>query len=269
VFYSSFFTNWAGVRAGLASLAIWAETGASEFHEKPFLTYVYILLEEEAPILLLGAAGAVLALLKRPVNRFAVFAGAWAFGTLVAYSLIPYKTPWLALNFVVPMAIAGGYAVEHSGKRLAFPIVAVAAMVCAYQSAVVNFREYDNDRYPYVYSQTHRETLALIAEIDRLARRAGTTDIAVTIASPENWPLPWYLRDYPRIGYAGALYDSYDPTMTQALIVRESPDSQLDQTSKVRPLLSAHYVEVGVYTLRPGVRLALFVRRDLSESRGQ
>jgi predicted membrane-bound mannosyltransferase len=183
---------------------------------------------------ILAAAGGFLSLLRRPVNRFAVFAGAWAFGMFLAYSIIPYKTPWLALNFVVPMAIAAGFAVETLGKRLAVPVVALAAIVCAYQSAALNFREYDNDRYPYVYSQTHRETHELVSEIERLAERAGTKELAITIASPENWPLPWYFRDNSKAGYPGTLYESYDPNTIQV-----------------------------VFTLRPGVRLVVFARRDL------
>jgi predicted membrane-bound mannosyltransferase len=44
-------------------------------------------------------------------NSFALFAALWAIGILAAYSLVPYKTPWLALNFIVPLAIIGGYGV--------------------------------------------------------------------------------------------------------------------------------------------------------------
>ena len=47
----------------------------------------------------------MLAVLK-PARRFALFAALWAFGLIAAYSLIAYKTPWLSLNFVVPLALA-------------------------------------------------------------------------------------------------------------------------------------------------------------------
>jgi hypothetical protein len=39
----------------------------------------------------------------KPKNSFALFCALWAFGLIAAYSLIPYKTPWLVLNFVVPL----------------------------------------------------------------------------------------------------------------------------------------------------------------------
>ena len=46
------------------------------------------------------------------------------------------------------------------------------------------------------------------------AARAGTgLDTGVVIVSPDYWPLPWYLRDYPRAGFfgtiAGMLYAYY------------------------------------------------------------
>ena len=273
LFYSSFFTNWPGVTGALQAMKVWAKTGTSEFHGKPFDTYLKWLVQEEAAILLLATAGSVVALLGRQVNRFAVFAGAWAFGMLAAYSLIPYKTPWLMLSFVVPMAIIGGYAVQTlSGLSWgalkapwpAFAATGLALTVLAYQSVVLNFREYDNDQYPYAYSQSHRELLTLVSEVGRLAALAGTTQIGVNVASPEYWPLPWYFRDNPRVGFAGTVSQTYDPNDVPLVIARASADPKEDQAQQLRTTLAANYQQVGIYTLRPGVRLALFARNDLA-----
>ena len=273
LFYSSFFTNWPGVKGSLAALKVWSRTGTSEFHGKPFDTYLKWLVQEEVPILLLATAGAAVALLGRQVNRFAVFAGAWAFGILAAYSLIPYKTPWLMLSFVVPMAIICGYAVQTlSGLSWgawkapgpAFAAAGLALTLLAYQSVVLNFREYDNDQYPYVYTHSHREMLTLVSEVERLERLAGTTQIGVSVASPEYWPLPWYFRDNPRVGFAGTVSQTYDPNDVPLVIARASADPKEDQVEKLRPTLEANYQQVGIYTLRPGVRLALFARNDLA-----
>jgi uncharacterized protein (TIGR03663 family) len=273
LFYSSFFTNWPGVSGALQAMKVWANTGTSEFHGKPFDTYLKWLVQEEAPILLLATAGALVALLGREVHRFAVFAGAWAFGMLAAYSLIPYKTPWLALSFVVPMAIIGGYAVQRlSGLSLgvwkapgpAFAMTGLALAVLGYQSLVLNFREYDNDQYPYVYTHSNREMLTLVSEVERLGALAGTTEIGVNVASPEYWPLPWYFRDNPRVGFAGTIAQTYDPNDVPLVIARASADPKEDQIQQLSPILAVNYKQVGVYTLRPGVRLALFARNDLA-----
>ncbi|MBC7929728.1 MAG: TIGR03663 family protein [Rubrivivax sp.] len=279
LFYSSFFTNWEGVGGAIEALKVWSKTGTSDFHGKPFGTYLTLLFQGEAPIFILAATGSAIALFERRKSRFAIFAGAWAFGMLLAYSLIPYKTPWLMLSFTVPMCIAAGYAVQSLAKRSwgglkapapALLVAGLAAALCAYQATVLNFREYDNDQYPYVYAHTHREFHALVGEIERLAESAGTKQLNVTVASPDYWPMPWYFRDNPNVGYVGTLSERYDPQVAPVVIGRESADANVDQTAKLRETLGAEYGQAGIYTLRPGVRLALFARRDLaSQGRAQ
>jgi uncharacterized protein (TIGR03663 family) len=271
LFYSSFFTNWPGVGGAVEALAVWKKTGTSDFHSKPFHTYLTWLWQEEAPILILATAGAAAALFERRVNRFAVFAGAWAFGTLAAYSLIPYKTPWLAINFIIPMAVIGGYALQlltgrtapsvgARGRHVAaLALGALALGVCLYQSVVINFRKYDDDTYPYVYSHTQREAHQLLAEVERIAGRAGKPGKAgISVTSRDYWPLPWYFRDNTHVGYEGKVSTYYDPQSTLVVIGNES------QLPELQRVLADGYRRVGgVYPLRPGVRLVLFARRDL------
>ncbi|HEV2862605.1 MAG TPA: flippase activity-associated protein Agl23 [Pyrinomonadaceae bacterium] len=275
--YTSFFTNSKGLSDSFAAFDVWSKTGASDFHAKPFYTYVKWLLQEEGPILILAAAGAAFALFERRKNRFAIFAGAWAFGLLLAYSLIKYKTPWLVLSFIVPLCLAAGYAVQALGRLIWAPlsiILAAAALaVCLYQSVVVNFVRYDDDRYPYVYSHTQREALEMVREVERLRDRLRERTRAdrpprVTIASPEYWPLPWYFQGIPGVAYEQKVNPSYDPLTVDAVIGRESDNPSEDQTAKLRAALGANYQKVGTYPLRPGVKLALFVRKDLAPSDG-
>src|SRR5207253_1509220 len=89
-FYSSFFTNYPkGVHDALQTLKLWSHRTSEHAH--PFLQYFEWLRQEESPLLLLGAVGAVIAV-WRGDNRFALFAAQWAFGLLVAYSIVKYKT---------------------------------------------------------------------------------------------------------------------------------------------------------------------------------
>jgi uncharacterized protein (TIGR03663 family) len=276
IFYSSFFTNWPGVADAVSAMKVWANTGTSEFHGKPLDTYLKWLLQEESPIFLLAIVGAVIAL-NRKVDRVALFVAAWAFGILVAYSLIPYKTPWLVLSFVVPMAIVAGYAVQSlidvswrswKAPLPALVIAGLALIIAGYQSLVLNFRAYDNDAYPYVYTHSNRELLSLVHEIERIGAKAGTTQLTVNVASPEYWPLPWYFRDNPKVGYTNTLATAYDPKETQVVIARASSNQAEDQVGQLRILLGTSYQQVGIYKLRPGVDLAVFARSDLAGSAG-
>ena len=269
-FYSSFFTHWQGAFwDSFEAFVRWKKTGMSAFHGKPWYTYIDWLWKEDTAILTLGYLGALVALFERRLNRFVVFFAAWGFGLLAAYSIISYKTPWLVLNFLVPMALAAGYFVQKLGAwvtrvpgrgwRVAAALALAGASLSLYHTYVINFRDYDDDKYPYVYSQTRREFHDLVREIERVGERAGTREPGFATASPEYWPMPWYTHDNPNAGYSGALDTRYDPSRTLAVVGRE------DQVPQLQRVLGGNYTRVGtVYPLRPGVNLVLFARSDLA-----
>jgi uncharacterized protein (TIGR03663 family) len=261
LFYSSFFTHAKGVSDSIATFKIWVRTGTSEFHAKSWETYLYWLWQEEAWLLLLGTGGVVVAA-WRATNRFAVFAALWTIGIIAAYSLVPYKTPWLVLNFIPPLAIMGGYAVNalfhqergRLARALALSIILIAVAGAAYQSVVLNFYQYDNEQYPYVYAHTQRGYLSLIEEINRAARSAGTKEqTTISIASPDYWPMPWYLRDFKSVAYPGRV-----GTHTEQIVVCNN-----NQEAECQALLAARYRRVGSYSLRSGIKLILYLRNDI------
>jgi hypothetical protein len=138
-------------------------------------------------------------------------------------------------------------------------VFAAALALNLFQTYVINFREYDDDRHPYVYSQTRRELFGLVEEVRRLGERAGTKEPGLATASPDYWPLPWYFRDNPRAGFEGRLSSPYDPSKTFVVVGKEEQLPQLQRS------LGDAYVRVGnLYPLRPGVNLVLFERRDLA-----
>ncbi|HEY8412259.1 MAG TPA: flippase activity-associated protein Agl23 [Pyrinomonadaceae bacterium] len=262
-FYSSFFTNAKGISDSFKTFQVWSRTGTVA-HVHPFFTYVYWLVLREGPLLLLGALGALFAVLK-PKNAVALFSALWAFGIIAAYSLIPYKTPWLMLNFVVPLALVAGFAVQtiyeldNRQLRLVGVFLLAALAVSAYQCIDLNFINYDNDdtRYVYVYAHTTRGMLELVKEVDRIARETDGDRTGITVVSPDYWPLPWYFRNYTRVGYYGRLAPATEPI----IIASESQKAEAD----------ANYGEVyqqviskepgGSFDLRPGVKLLLYERR--------
>ena len=294
IFYSSFFSNWKGVGDAFRTFQYWTKTGSKD-HVHPFITYFWWLLLQESPLLVLGALGAVVSLIK-PISKFALFCGAWAFGLITAYSLIKYKTPWLSLNFVVPLALTSGVAIEwlyrelqewQLEKRARLAAVSVVLVIClsilpgtvraltqrqlhlktfvpGYQAFDLNFRNYDNDNryYVYVYAHTRRETLKLVDEIDRIAQRTHNgLQTGITIVAPDYWPLPWYLRDYSRVGYFGRMVASNEPI----IIATQGQDDEViknlgDRYQQVHSGLNL----AGNYPLRPGVDLLLFTRRELA-----
>lgn len=265
VFYSSFFSNFPkGVYDSLRTFQIWTKTG-TEAHRHPMYTYVEWLIRQESALLLLGTIGAVFAVLK-PKNAFALFTALWAFGIIAAYSLVPYKTPWLVLSFIIPLSLISGFAVqrifelERGQLRIPLAIVAGAFLVGMFQTIDLNFVNYDNDKsyYVYVYAHTKRGTLKLVEEIDKLAaqgKQGGKTGI--TIVSPDYWPLPWYLRGYSRVGYYGRMSPSSEPI----IIASEAQQAEVKQIFGDTYQLVPSSEPGGAYSLRPGVNLLLYARR--------
>src|SRR5437016_2610754 len=261
--YSSFFSNFPqGVYDSVRTFGFWSKTGANSY-QSPWFTYLQWLSQKELPILILGAAGTIVSLYQAS-SPFAVFIAFWTLGMTSAYSLIPYKTPWLILNLLLPLAIMAGcflkqwydVAIIHSSRALrisALVTLAAALVLSAYQAIDLSFFRYDDDRIPYVYAHTRREFLSLVNQVEVLAdHNEQGRNLGVVVMSPEYWPLPWYLRDYSRAGYWGRFVQTAEP-----VIIAEEP-----QASEVEQKLGALYRRFGSYELRPGVKLILYVRRD-------
>lgn len=255
-FYTSFFTYPEGAGEAWRSLAIWQDTGRRT-HVHPWDTYLSWLWQAERPLLLAGGCG-VLVALCRANDRFALFAAFWAAGTLAAYSLIPYKTPWLTLNVILPLAISAGclaqrLAASRRPWRWGLAVAAPMALaVLGVQAVLLNFHRYDQEGEPYAYVHTRRDIRDLLEAIQRIRERAGMP-VSIAVMAREHFPLPWYLRADP-VGYYGRVQKTSDP------IVIVSARQEQD----LRALLGDTYTRVGRYPLRPGVRLVLFVRQDLA-----
>jgi uncharacterized protein (TIGR03663 family) len=257
IFFSSFFTHPEGITDAVKSFLPWARTGSSA-HLHPWGTYVVWIAQEEPFILALAAVGISFALMSRD-NAFGLFAALWAVGMLLAYSLIPYKTPWLTLNLIAPLSVIAGFGVDQlwlRGSRAARSIMtAVAASLClvvAIQAVRLNFIHYDDPAYPYVYVHTQRDLLRLVADVDAAAQTHAPTTarLRVTVMSPQQFPLSWYLRNFD-VGY----YDHVVPTRDAVII------GALPQDEELASMFGQSYDRKDDYALRPGVRLVLYVRR--------
>ena len=261
--YSSFTKNYQGINDSLKTFEVWTKTGRVA-HVHPAYMYLVWLFRIEATLLLLGAAGAFLVVLK-PKNSLALFCGLWSFGLIAAYSLIPYKTPWLLLNFVVPLALIAGYAVQvvyeldRQQLRLVAGLFLIVIGVATYQMIDLNFINYDNDdtKYVYVYAHTRRGILELVNQVEQVSKEHNDDLTGITIVSPDYWPLPWYFRNFSRVGYFGRMAATSEP-----LIIANA-----NQKDEVEATFGAVYRQVpskakdGTYELRPGVNLLLYVRR--------
>jgi uncharacterized protein (TIGR03663 family) len=262
--YSSFFTNPRGILDSVLTFTYWTKTGQHGIYNRDWTTYFAWLWSEEAPVLVLGAVGTLVALV-RARSYFMVFCAFWSMGIFAAYSLVPYKTPWLALSIILPLVIMAGYVIGEAyqpGLRAFTAVIAGAVILFSlYQAIDVSFVNYDNDSacgsiqcYPYIYAHTNRDFLGLVSEIEAIAAvDPAKKDIGITVVSPEHWPLPWYLREYTHVGYFGHIVDTSEPIV----IAHES------QVAEVKRQLGDKYRMLSPHVLRPGNTLVMFVRKDV------
>ena len=138
-----------------------------------------------------------------------------------------------------------------------------ATFIPGFQTFDLNFRNYDNDNryYVYVYAHTRREMLKLVDEIERVAQRTHQgNETGITIVSPDYWPLPWYFRNYTRVGYHGRMTSSNEP-----IIIAKS-----DQAAEVEKTFGTRYQQIqsgvnptGSFSSQAGSGSALYTRREL------
>ena len=265
LFFSSFFTYPEGLRGAFEAYAIWTKTGKTDHTQNGMWAYLRWGLIIEAPIMVLSALGTLIAFYKAR-HRFAMFAGLWAFGLFAAYTLIPYKTPWLALSFLLPMCVVAGYAVNELmsardlGLKIAGGVLTIAAsVILAYQTYDINFVRYDSDAMPYIYAHTKRGFLDMIRQIEYYADKSGQSkDAKIEVVSPDYWSMPWYMNDYPNAVFHGK---PVDVNAAEMIVAKKD-----EQDAEIVTRYGARYRYAGEYPLRPGVDLVLLVRRDLADS---
>jgi len=239
LFFSSFFTYSEGVSKAFEAYSLWTKTGTKDHTQNGMWAYLRWGMKLESPILLLSALGTLIALAKAR-HRFAVFAGFWAFGMFAAYTIIPYKTPWLALSFLLPMCIIAGYGVnellaakDKIVKLLGALVLLFAAAILGIPTYDLNFQRYDDDSMPYVYAHTKRGFHDLIKQIEYYADKSGKSkDAAIEIVSPDYWSMPWYMREYPKAIFHGQFADA----TTSEMIVASTA-----QTTELNRRYGAHY----------------------------
>jgi len=199
----------------------WAKTAdAGAGHKKPefdiwgeIINYywLYLLWIYEWPVVV----GLCLSLMFwTKIGPWARILTVWSVGVVLAYSLVPYKTPWCIMSMLPPLCLAASPAVYAlfllltESPRASFALSIILAISTVPRSFVLNFRDYDQAQEPYVYVQTHRESQLFMEEL-RAAESLDprVVDLRATVALDSYYPLPWWLNKYSSVDYikGGAL----------------------------------------------------------------
>jgi len=188
------------------------------------------------------------------------FLGWYAVFVAVIYSVIPYKTPWLALNLWLPMALFAGItmtrlwnipgrypALQVPMRALCVLLGTVAAVLIAHDTRERVFVHPADENNPYAYAHTGEDLLGLSGEIAEVARQDGLASPRIAVIASDPWPLPWYLRHFSQVGFwqPGQQVGPADFYITST----EAADQYSDQLKDFQPEF---------FGVRPGVLILLW-----------
>jgi uncharacterized protein (TIGR03663 family) len=246
----------------------------------------------QAAIVLLATIGFLMAVFRRhvaplPIGEhktapapftafppFVRFIGFYTMFLVAGFSIIPYKTPWCMLGFLHGMILLAGFAcgqIIHLvpgiiAKVASALVLAAAAGQLAWQAdrATNNFADPRHRNYfaassynPYVYAHTNTDIQrTLLPLMDHVAAVSPKhKQMLVQVVTADCWPLPFYLRSYPNVGY----WPSAPSDLGDADVVIGTDDvgeRLAGATAKPRYTAKA-------FGLRPGVILYVYVKEAL------
>lgn len=288
--HTGLFTNLTGALDAVRALGHYLERaggqGAAGPHDQPWHYYVLLLtywrvgpgpVWSEALTLALAVAG-VVAIARARVrsvripsgddadrrSALALWIAAYSTLMLIAYSAIPYKTPWCAVQFMQPLAIVAGIgSARLIARASSMPLRAIAvcglcagAAQLARQAWYSNFRFASDRRNPYVYAHPVGDVRDAARWVERVAAVGGDRRVVVQVFHENCWPLPWYLRHTPNVGY----WDRPTPMPYADVVVAD------ERFAGELGIAEDREWRVNFYGLRPGERLLVFVRTDLYDA---
>jgi uncharacterized protein (TIGR03663 family) len=213
--FTWFGSNWKALPDLLHAVPNFLARAGGEGHQKPFWYYAQLLTGgwSGGLITALACVGFFQTVRRRDDSPYG-FLGFYALFLAVIYSLIPYKTPWLALNFWLPIALFAGLAInslrhmpaKSHALRVAMPffcilVGVVATVLAAHDTHQRVFVHPADETNPYAYAQTSEDLLGLPALIELVAHQNALAAPRIAVIASDPWPLPWYLRHYTEIGF--------------------------------------------------------------------
>lgn len=196
----------------LAVLALLAFFGADSFGHSTVLDAI-------SGAALPAAAVALFAAVRgADFERFLVF---WTVASLVAYSYVGEKMPWLSVHTALPAVVLAAYAAGRvwdgwrDGRgpmaqkwrtrrglawaaRATLALAALGAALFTLRTAI--YATYDHGDVPrefLFYTQTAPDVPEVVRAIDQLALSTGQgRDLRVQVDRSFAWPWAWYLRKY-------------------------------------------------------------------------
>jgi uncharacterized protein (TIGR03663 family) len=244
-FYTGGFLDWSALPGLWETFKTWVHTGTDKKsgHEKEWYYWLQLLGRYEWPALF-GLIGGLWMLWPR-TPRVARYLAIYGLGALIAYSIVPYKTPWCVISLVWPFYFLFGLAVLHLAQTIdRWTIGVITALLFLGSFGItwkLNFHDYTDDAEPYVYVQTTTDINELLVPLQKLAHRNPLNyQIRGHIILPERYPFAWLLADFPQVDFWDA--DQLPDTLDADFLLVDNASVE-----KVEPALRLEYFKLPMH----------------------
>ena len=212
-FYSGGFLDRSSLKGIWQTYAIWGQRGSQGAgQEKDWWYWLWLMKRYEQPALL-GMVCCPVALLPKQ-NRLLRFLSIYGVGTWLAYSLVPYKTPWCIVSLLWPFYFALGAVLADLTTRYGKAVSIVAAVACVLVSGALSVRlnflskpgsmelHATDEKEPYVYVQTYREIEKLTGPVFQLTGLDPRNhQMSGLFILSSYHPLAWVFGDFPHVAF--------------------------------------------------------------------
>jgi len=257
LFYSSFFSNPRGILDSFLTYKTYLHrAGHKVWHIHPWFYYFKLLigskqggypLWSEGFTMLLALIGFMTIIRRKhrdiPETHLLRFIAFYTVIMTIVYASIPYKTPWSMLDFyhglILLAAVGASFLLEQKSNKwvhgifILFIIGGVVHLVV--QSNLSNFKYHSDPSNPYVYAHPTTDVYEIsdrIHEIADIHPDGKNMFIEVIYPGDDYWPLPWYFRSFPNVGW----WNHVDLSVPAAPVILASPDMESDLLEKLYEL---------------------------------
>lgn len=224
-FYSGGFLDVVSLKGLYQTYAAWFQTGtAGNGHEKPFLYWTRLLARYEWTALL-GLAFAPY-VLRPNTNRLLRYVAIYGFGAFIAYSLVPYKTPWCIISIIWPFWFLFGASTDRATCLGRFGALLLGLLLLGgtlFGAVRLNFFRHTDNCEPYVYVQTLEDIHKITGPLLKFAKAdPAAYHLKGRFYMSSFYPLPWMLGDFTNIGYYALDNPPPTPADVDFLLIEEA-----------------------------------------------
>jgi len=236
---------------------IWLTERGTNMHIRPWYYFIALLFLHESFLLISGGATAIFLTIKKQWQSRQLFFFLWFLAVLIIYSAIPYKTPWLILNIILPLGLFVAFSFSEIYKKINkiiiisfFIFLFLISLVCVYRDNFLHPNRAEN--YDYAYLQSGSGLLEFQNIIKGISLLDQSEPLSLQIVGYGDELLYVLTEEYNRI------YEPFMPGLPVYINYKHNSEKMKKTLSET----GYKYVLLKFTYFTPGPEIDLFIRQD-------